>query len=151
MHCIIHKVADHRCSFSALVDIQRAQASRHDNLQAACRVYRRESPIAEKISASQSSPRSRVSSLPDAGEKEDGPVSVPRYACRNDLSNVYQLSSLGFRRFSMQDRDIVVAFDDATPVTTGSRLSPMCNRSCDLATFRQLQVETLVQHLPFCL
>jgi hypothetical protein len=90
------------------------------------------------------------------GKKRTKPTDLCRFQGRlvemtsPTLSNLCQLSSLGFRHFSLQDREIVVAFDDATPVTLGSRLPPICNQSCDLATLRQLQVETLVQHLPFC-
>jgi len=56
-----------------------------------------------------------------------------------------QCSSLGFRRFSLQDRQIVVTFtpDDAAKAAT-SILPPIWNRPCDLATLQHLQVDSLV-------
>jgi len=60
---------------------------------------------------------------------------------------VLQRSSLGFRRFSLQDQHIVVTFapDDAAKAATAtSMLPPIWNRSCNLATLRDLQVDSLV-------
>jgi hypothetical protein len=110
-------------------------------------VYRRQDSLAEIISGSPLSPYAFVYSLPDTWEKEqeetDGAVSVPRYGRRNIYFPIsfIELLSLGFCHFSLQDQEIVVTFKDVPPVAGNLEVPPMWNRSCKLATLRQLQVK----------